>query len=66
VTKIFHLQQSNIEREGKFSFTNRLNYSWLDESEKQMKKTLNPNFWKLLQANVIVELSVMLTYLIVE
>ncbi len=44
---IFHLQQSNMERGGKFSFTNRLNDiipllsdRWLDESEKQMKKTL--------------------------
>jgi hypothetical protein len=45
--KIFHLQQSNMERVGKFSFTKRLNDiipllsdHWLDESEKQMKKTL--------------------------
>ncbi len=45
--KIFHLQQSNMERVGKFNFTNRLNDiipllcdRWLDESEKQMKKTL--------------------------
>jgi len=44
---LFHLQQSNMERVGKFSFTNRLNDiipllsdSWLDVSEKQMKKTL--------------------------
>jgi hypothetical protein len=40
--KTFHLQQSNMERVGKFSFANRLNDiipllsdSWLDESEKQ-------------------------------
>jgi len=45
--KIFHIQQSNTERVGKFSFANRLNDiipllsdSWLDESEQQMKKTL--------------------------
>ena len=43
----FFIQQSNREKVGKFSFANRLNDivpllsdAWLDESEKQMKKTL--------------------------
>ena len=43
----FFIQQSNRERIGKFCFSNRLNDIvpllndvWLDESEKQMKKTL--------------------------
>ncbi len=41
------IQQSNIEKVGKFRFTNRLNDIipllsdvWLNESEKQMKKTI--------------------------
>jgi hypothetical protein len=40
-------KQSNREKVGKFSFANRLNDivpllsdAWLNESEKQMKKTL--------------------------
>ena len=44
---IFHIQQSNTERVGKFSFVNRLTDiipllgdGWLDKSEYQMKKTL--------------------------
>ena len=43
----FFIQQSNREKVGKFSFANRLNGIvpllsdvWLDESEKQMRKTL--------------------------
>jgi len=55
--KIFHLQQSNMERVGKFSFTNRLNDiipllsdSWLDESEKQMKKTLKTKILEIVPA----------------
>ena len=43
----FFIQQSNKDKVGKFSFANRLNDNvpllsdaWLDESEKQMKKTL--------------------------
>ena len=43
----FFIQQSNREKVGKFSFANRLNDivpllsdAWLNESEKQMKKTL--------------------------
>ena len=45
--RTFFIQQSNREKVGKFSFANRLNDIvpllsdvWLDESEKQMKKTL--------------------------
>ena len=45
--RTFVIQQSNREKVGKFSFANRLNDivpllsdTWLDESEKQMKKTL--------------------------
>jgi hypothetical protein len=45
--RIFFIQQSNREKVGKFSFANRLNDIipllsdvWLDENEKQMKKTL--------------------------
>jgi len=44
---IVDVQQSNREKVGKFSFANRLNDIipllsdvWLDENEKQMKKTL--------------------------
>ncbi len=55
--KIFHLQQSNMERVGKFSFTNRLNDiipllsdRWLDESEKQMKKTLKTKILDIVPA----------------
>jgi hypothetical protein len=43
----FFIQKSNREKVGKFSFANRLNDivsllsdAWLNESEKQMKKTL--------------------------
>ncbi len=43
----FLIQQSNKDKVGKFSFANRpndivplLSDAWLDESEKQMKKTL--------------------------
>jgi len=45
--RTFFIQQSNREKVGKFSFANRLNDIipllsdvWLDENEKQMKKTL--------------------------
>jgi hypothetical protein len=55
--KKFHLQQSNMERVGKFSFANRLNDiipllsdSWLDESEKQMKKTLKTKILEIVPA----------------
>jgi hypothetical protein len=51
--KIFHLQQSNMERVGKFSFTNRLpllSDSWLDESEKQMQKTLKTKILEIIPA----------------
>jgi hypothetical protein len=55
--KIFHLQQSNMERVGKFSFTNRLydiipllSDRWLDESEKQMKKTLKTKIMDIVPA----------------
>ena len=55
--KIFHLQQSNMERVGKFSFANRLNDiipllsdSWLDESEKLMKKTLKTKILEIVPA----------------
>ena len=54
---IFHLQQSNMERVGKFSFANRLNDiipflsdGWLDESEKQMKKTLKTKILEIVPA----------------
>jgi len=54
---IFHLQQSNMERVGKFSFANRLNDiipllsdSWLDKSEKQMKKTLKDKILEIVPA----------------
>ncbi len=55
--KIFHLQQSNIEKVGKFSFANRLNDiipllsdSWLDESERLMKKTLKSKILEIVPA----------------
>ena len=55
--KTFHLQQSNMERVGKFSFANRLNDiipllsdSWLDESESQMKKTLKTKILEFVPA----------------
>jgi len=45
--RTFCIQQSNQDKAGKFSFVNRLNdivpflvEVWLDESDKQMKKTL--------------------------
>jgi hypothetical protein len=54
---IFHLQQSNMERVGKFSFTNRLNDiipllsdHWLDESEKQINKTLKTKILDIVPA----------------
>jgi hypothetical protein len=54
---IFHLQQSNMERVGKFSFANRLNDiipllsdSWLDMSEKQMKKKLKDKILEIVPA----------------
>ncbi len=47
-------KQSNREKVGKFSFANRLNDivpllsdAWLNESEKQMKKTLQTNSGKV-------------------
>jgi hypothetical protein len=55
--KIFHLQQSNMERVGKFSFANRLNDiipllsdTWLDESEKLMKRTLKSKILEIVPA----------------
>jgi hypothetical protein len=56
--KIFHLQQSNMERVGKFGFTKRLydiipllSDRWLDESEKQVKKTLKTKILDIVPAN---------------
>jgi len=54
---IYHLQQSNMEIVGKFIFSNRLNDiipllsdSWLDKSEKQMKKTLKDKILEIVPA----------------
>ncbi len=57
----FHIEtfiiSSNMERVEKFSFTNRLNDiiplisdRWLDESEKQMKKTLKTKILDIVPA----------------
>ena len=54
---IFHIKQSNTERAGKFSFSNRLNDiipllsdTWLDESESRMKKTLKTKILETIPA----------------
>ena len=53
----FCIQQSNQDKAGKFSFVNRLNDivpllgdAWLDESEKQMKKTLKTKILEIIPA----------------
>ena len=53
----FNKRPCDLERVGKFSFTNRLNDiipllsdRWLDESEKQMKKTLKTKILEIVPA----------------